>query len=376
MISVVLPIRCGPNTAYLVERLAANLTFFGSDPDVECIVVDSASPPPFAARIRALCDRPRCTLVVDPSPQYPFAPGATRNAGARRASGDWLYFHDVDLCVGPGFLDRLREAIATGAGSGDDHFVIIPCLFLTEQATRKITFAGGPVDLAPLLESFLAGESDGVVNLAATHTVVPRARFLALGGYHTDYRGHGGEDFDLVHRLASFRPLGRRASDYYEDIRTRFVADYRGFRAYQLQYALPHLFEGLFTAHLWHPRTIRRSYFRRRNQNEALLQTLMRQHDGGARIPPLPGAPHAPLPAPWIKEGTTPAPNARALAETELERHGMSPSTHPGLLWFRDGVKPIDSGLRRKLRKLVMRPGEFFADSRLLRFARRLHRRR
>jgi predicted glycosyltransferase involved in capsule biosynthesis len=355
VLSVVIPIRGGSANAYLVDRLAANLTLFSRHDDVECVVVDSASPRAWAERIRRACDRPRCRLVIDPGPQHPFAPGQTRNVGGDAARGDYLLFYDVDLVCGPGFVPAVTRWIASGPEPAD--FLMIPCLYLHEEATRRVSFTGAPVDLTPFFASLLAGENHLVDNLAVSTStiVVARAHFERLGGNRPDYRGHGCEDFDLLHRLASYRPDGRRPADYYLDFRTRFPGDYRGFRAYLARYALPRLFEGLYTAHLWHPRPVTRRYFRQRRRNEALLQDFMRRHDRG----------EAPLPDPWRGEGTEPAPPLRDFIDSLMRAHGYDPATHPGLLRWKDGLSPPRGATRSKLRKLLLRPREFFADSRL-----------
>ena len=369
MLSVVLPIRAEPGTAYLVERLAANLRWFGRFPGVECVVVDSASAPRFAAEIRALCGRPQVTLVHDPAPGSPFAPGQTRNLGAQVARGDHLLFYDVDLCGG----DDLVPAIERWCAAAPDPraFLMVPCLYATRAGTARLDFRGEPVELAPYLASYLAGENHLVDNIAVSTStvVVARRHFLRLGGNRAAYHGHGCEDFDLLHRLASYWPDGARPADYYVDARARFPGDYRGFRAYLARYALPHLFGGPYTAHLWHPRPIVRRYFRQRRRNEALLQAFMRAHDAGAPTAALrsraddePRA-GAPLPAPWTTTAPPPPPPRAFIAEL-LARHGRDPEVDVGLVRWKPGVTTPRGTRRGKLKKLLLRPRQFFLDAR------------
>lgn len=360
MLSVVLPVRITAETAYLLERLEANLELLGSHEGVECVVVDSDSAAQHAAAIRRACERPRCVLVADPAPRQPFAPGLARNAGARAASGDTLLFYDVDLVCQADFVPRVLALAAARRAATD--FLMIPCLYLTRRATEELRFSGQPVDLQPHLESLLAGDNDQVAHLAVSTStvVVSRAHFLALGGNRGEYCGHGCEDFDLLHRLASRAPLGPRPADYADDVKAVFPGDYRGFRAYLARYALPHLFDRLYTAHLWHPRPLQRRYFRRRRRNEELLQTLMRQHDA---------APEA-----WRDSGGEPlAPLGQYIAELQ-RRAGQDPQAYPGLFRWREGVRAPGGTPRSRLRKLLLRPRAFFADSRVpgLRFLRHL----
>lgn len=370
MLTVVFPLRCSAASAYRVARLEANLSFFNDYEDVECVVVDSGSGPRQAAHIVAACaPHPRARLVVDPHPEEPFAPGIVRNLGAEHARGDYLFFYDVDLCAGPELVPALRRWIAAEPDAND--FLIVPCLYLTERATEHVSHRG-TVDLAPFLASFLAGANHLVAHLAvSTSTVlVERRHFLRIGGNRPEYRGHGCEDFDLLHRLSSYQPHGKRPPDYRVDHKVPFVGDYRGFRAYFALRALPPLFDGTYTAHLWHPRPLMRPYHRARQANEARLLSLMARHDDGtAPCSPLTSAarpddePLPPLPAPWSDEGDTSAPPLERWLTRLMEEHGYTVDDHPGLFsWHADAVRPGGTA-RSKLRKLILHPHAFFADS-------------
>ncbi len=342
VLSVVLPIRCSADKDYLVQRLDSSLASFGRYDDVECVVVDSASPAPYAAAIRRACERDRCVWVTDPEPQQPFAPGSVRNAGAERASGEHILFFDVDLWCDDDFVGHVmrwaEEAQAPEA------FLPIPCLFLTEAGTQRRR----PLD--EYLRSALAGENDWVQHVGHSAVVVHREHFLKLGGYRAEYRGHGCEDFDLLHRLVSFHPMGKRAADYYTDHKTRFPGDYRGFRAYFAYYSLPHLFDGPYTAHQWHPRPLTRPYYRRRLENEQLLQQAMRAHDADDGV--------------WSAERPPELPPIAEVIADLQSKHGFPVDAYPGLFRWRDGVELPPHTARSKLRKLYLQPAAFFRDSR------------
>jgi predicted glycosyltransferase involved in capsule biosynthesis len=366
-LSVILPIRCRRENRYLVPRLAWSLRLLAASADVEVIVVDSASDPWASARIAELCARHGATLLRDPDPQEPFAPGHTRNAGAAIARGAWLFFYDVDLVADASLVRRLHAAAHGDAAA--DGFFVVPCLFLTEAATRRVMAFDAPA-LAPLRASFERGDLIDVDHLGLTHTLVRADVFRAARGYVRDFRGHGGEDFELLHRLAARRPRGARPADYYDDVRRRHVGDYRGFRAYLAQYALPWLFADLYVAHLWHPRAMRRTYFRRRERNYELLQDRLRAFDeqAGAEA--------------WAGSATSaPAPTAAELVR-QLGRASAYPEARlAGLLGSPPGaaVPPARWVAAKRLRKLVLAPRQFAADSRvpaLRRLARRATARR
>ncbi|RMH40131.1 MAG: glycosyltransferase [Deltaproteobacteria bacterium] len=358
MLSVVIPVRCRAPTRYLLPRLAALVDRLAGEADTEVVVVDSASAPAEAAAMRRLCAQHGAALVTDPHPVEPFAPGIARNLGAERATGDTLVFFDADLRAPADLFARVRAWAA--APPAPQAFLLIPSLYATRAETRRLE-ADPEADLAPLVDSLLAGDNHRVslVALSTSTVAVARDHFFAIGGNNPAYLGHGCEDFDLLHRLASRWPHARRPADYYEDVRTRFPGDYRGFRAYLAHYALPLLFDGLFTVHLWHDRPVRRRYFRQRRRNERLLQANMRAADAA------PGA--------WAGEGTEPPPPLADAIAAAMRARGLDPDRQPGLFRWRPGVV-ADGRARSRLRKLVVHPHEFFADSRvpLLRPLRRL----
>ncbi|MGH4032837.1 bifunctional glycosyltransferase/CDP-glycerol:glycerophosphate glycerophosphotransferase [Actinomycetota bacterium Odt1-20B] len=77
--------------------------------DVELIVVDDASPDASAAIAAEYAERdPRTQLVRLPGHR---GTGGARNAGAERATGDWLLFLDGDDVLRPGALGALDAAL-------------------------------------------------------------------------------------------------------------------------------------------------------------------------------------------------------------------------------------------------------------------------
>src|SRR6185295_15410990 len=95
-ISIVIPVH--DNEACLRHCLAA---LPSPGPDVEIIVVDDASTPPVAAR-------PGIEVLRLASNA---GPGAARNHGARRATGDVLLFVDSDVVVAPDAVERMRRVL-------------------------------------------------------------------------------------------------------------------------------------------------------------------------------------------------------------------------------------------------------------------------
>jgi hypothetical protein len=120
--------------------------------------------------------------------------------------------------------------------------------------------------------------------------VVNRGHYLAMGGHDQSFWGHGGEDYEFLHRLSSCAPKGPRPPFYYTDFRDNGRVRYRGFRAAFALYGLDVFGDGLCLMHLHHPSRPIREYMQR-GRNFRLLREKMQAFDEtGLHPPPLSSA--------------------------------------------------------------------------------------
>lgn len=226
-------------------------------------------------------------VLHHPAPQPVFSIGAARDYGAQAATGDLLFFLDIDFDAPPEIFRRIHAlACAKSLFLNSENFLCIPVMFLTEKGTHAF------VKNSEFLNKYSYAELEGNAEILAfpsygsSAIVVNRRHYMAIGGHDSSFKGHGAEDFELLHRLSSLAPWGRRSDDYYKDSRVKTFEPLRGFRPYFARYALPALREGIFLVHHYHPKRTERGYFRRR-RNFFLLALLMRRFDKH-EIHPLP----------------------------------------------------------------------------------------
>lgn len=179
--SVIIPVYNGAATlARAIESALAQST-----PAAELIVVDDGSTDESARIAGGFGAQVTCIR------QQNAGVSAARNAGARRARGEWLAFLDADDWYYP---DRLRwhaEWIARDPSldflTGDydyrrpDGSLISRSMEVTEAGTALLRKAGGAREVVMALDEMALFIEN---HFGDTHTLsVPRRSFLALGGY-------------------------------------------------------------------------------------------------------------------------------------------------------------------------------------------------
>ncbi|WP_240485607.1 galactosyltransferase-related protein [Aeromonas bestiarum] len=324
------------------KRLEACLRSLSIKPELDILIPTN--------RKQFLSDRVSAHLIEDVQPFPVYSPGIARDQASKCSTTKTLFLMDADLLCPPELVEQLSERSQRCRQYGLAAFEMYPCLYLTKEETER--FDG---DFQGCLESFLRGENHRVegIALASSCLLLNREWFLQLGGFDEQFVGHGGEDLELIDRLTRHYPIGPRPADYGLNIKAQHPGDYQGFRRYFSYYALPHLFAGRFLVHQWHSRPLTHPYHKRRAGNDQLLEQMLARTE--AERGPLNG------PAVPCNDLNGELPDFREWMIRLQEEAGYPVNEYPGLLRWKDGIKP-KRPLWRKLRKLYLNPRAFFRD--------------
>jgi glycosyltransferase involved in cell wall biosynthesis len=180
-------------------RACLSAVYRQTSPPTEVIVVDDAS----TDGSRAIAREFPCVLVEQP---VNLGVSAARNAGARAASGDVLFFVDSDIALAP-------DAIATALRILDDHpeFGVVQGIYDIQPLYRDSLLE----EYKTLFEHYWRARAAGIaVTTLFSLTAVPRKVFDEVGGFEERLRD--GEDNEFGMRLPdryqiwmSDRVLGR-----------------------------------------------------------------------------------------------------------------------------------------------------------------------
>lgn len=184
--SIVIPTyaRSGPLTACLqsLARLDYPRDRF------EVFVVDDGSPSPPEDVVDSFCDRLEVTLLRQPHA----GPAAARNAGAVKASGEFLAFTDDDCAPAPDWLKALaaRFVLTPGYGVGGRTVNSLPQSLLSTASQQLVTYIYAYYNAGP----------DGARFLASNNLALPARQFRKVGGFDITFPLAAGEDREFCDR--------------------------------------------------------------------------------------------------------------------------------------------------------------------------------
>ena len=282
LVSIIIPISVHSSTKYLLARLGHILRYFSKfgDDRIECVVVDSSKKAKYRSKIFEITKSNNRGLYSHLKQDSTYSAARARNHGSQQASGKYLLFFDVDLIINHNFFDSIYSDADSIDGDNKNKFFIYPCLYLTQDFTEKIeSLPLENISYPDIKDRYLRGYNDQTSYLAVnTSTIlVNRKHFFDVGAYNEGFKGHGYEDFELIHRLCEAYPIVEKGSDYALDYKTNFPSHYRGFRKHYAYYALPNFFREMYTLHLWHPRPLSKRYYRRRSKNAQCFSELLQE---------------------------------------------------------------------------------------------------
>lgn len=283
LVSIVIPIRAVTENQREVARLE---TLLDTIPDCFAIViVDDGSHRRvyryLKRRLQRWRQRRQRVILKRLNTRYRrFSLARARNAGVKVARSAVVMLHDVDFIGLPEVYERIyRYVQQQELASRPENFFCVPVAFLSESGTQTFWGAFQQArepwclrlrDVTPYgqLNFLVQGSSCMVLN---------RRDLLRMGGHDRRFRGHGAEDFELLHRLSSRFPIAPRPPEYARNMGSGNIQEYRGFRAYFALYGEEARRAGCTLVHLWHPKRTERKYYQHR-RNFTLLHKILKRH--------------------------------------------------------------------------------------------------
>jgi GT2 family glycosyltransferase len=182
-LAVVIPARY-PSPS-LVACIASLTQQWPSDIAGEIVVVDDGSGADYSREIGNWLPPVRLERLAIQS-----GAGAARNLGVRTTTSKWIVFLDDDCTVPWNWTRSVIDFVAQ-----EPHFSMTGAAIHSKRPGNWISQA---------TEDFILKSKvtvDGSIRVVTACAVVNRDSFLQVGGFDTRFRGAGGEDWDLSHRM-------------------------------------------------------------------------------------------------------------------------------------------------------------------------------
>ena len=262
-ITAIICIRAHEGNPWVLDRLAILEQLYKPSPCYQ--IIDFGSAPQYADRISKECER--LGFNYRHIPDYGvFSLSIARNEGASCASTDLLYFTDIDFIAHPDFFGKLASyATEHDFGIVRDIIINLPAYHLTQNYTDEFLILRAADRSRYLSQISSIGTempSGEVVQFIAPYSnnfLCTRDFFHIAGGYDSNFRGYGSEDFELMIRLAKHTrsvslPSGLDL-DCQSPLHDSFLQPrpYIGFRRLGEAISFRAEAAGLKVFHLWHP---------------------------------------------------------------------------------------------------------------------------
>ncbi|WP_162619554.1 glycosyltransferase [Salinicola peritrichatus] len=278
--SIILPIRAVEPEQREIERLERLMTTIPAA--YEVVIVDDGS-----SRLvyRHLCSRysewkkyrPVLQLRRLRTSRRRFSLARARNHGAKHACTPVVIFHDVDFIGVATTYERILKHIQKiDLVNHPENFFCIPVTFLNEPGTEYFLNAFERNEEAWCFRNYdnWPHEQMNFLVQGSSCMVLNRKDLMRMGGHDQGFRGHGAEDFELLHRLSTRFPIAPRPPEYTRNMGSGNIKEYRGFRAYFALYGEQARKAGCTLVHLWHPKRQGNGYYRHK-QNFKRLQKVL-----------------------------------------------------------------------------------------------------
>ena len=268
-LSIVVPIHLTFASRYILNRIERCIShLIAGAPGSDIVIVLSGTAPLTSRALSLLRQFSIITVITWEKPTSPYSPGIARNLALSQCKNDNLLFWDIDLLGSPGLFKAIPNYLGHIAQK-NNAFYMFPCIYLTKSYSEK--FRG---DFGKLFADTTSLKENVNEHLAlATSTLLcSKEHFLKLGRFDEAFKGHMGEDLELINRLAMNFPQYSPEEDHSVNLPSKNPSEQKGFRKLFSYYSIPLLLKEEFTCHLFHNTRLDSEYKNNQNANTSLLE--------------------------------------------------------------------------------------------------------
>lgn len=270
-ITLVLCVRLTNDNPWIVERLLSYSEWFSPCPKL--LIVDFGSNKPFDTKLKDLSrDRGYEYHYIDNSGTFSLS--SARNEGFLQTSTDLVFFTDPDFVFERDIFNCLLKIVnANDFDKNSFSRITMPAYHVSQEYTAKFeeksNYKLKEKTLIQWAHHGVYSEYSEVFEYISPYSnnfLCHRNYYDLVGGYSTDFVGHGSEDFEFIIRANLLQgrmpvPMGLETDIYRPGIPDSQRQDYKGFRRLAEVEAFSGELHGFRSFHLWHPRAASKGWY-------------------------------------------------------------------------------------------------------------------
>lgn len=329
---------CYKNKNHFIYKRALELIEYFKNTNYEFIITD-------ASKNKILTSNYPNIKIIQSKYQNPFSPAKARNEAIKQTKFNYIMFYDIDMTNDKDFFINIESKIKKEFELENKNFILLPFLYLSKKGTQEFE---KNKNLNTLKESYLKGSRELVedISLNSSAMIIKKSYLEKIGLFNEEFKGHGGEDYELIHRLIANNPHSKKPDDYYINETSNTIANLKGFRKYMAYYTLPLFFEDLILIHRWHDRPLFSKFYFKKSKNQTQLIKLMQKYDRENSV--------------WYEQKE--ALNFNDFIKILLQKHSYDLNVYNGMF----KINRKNKSLKNKIRKLITNPKKFIQDWALL----------
>ncbi|MEE8727856.1 MAG: galactosyltransferase-related protein [Rahnella inusitata] len=186
-----------------------------------------------------------------------------RNIAFNLVDSEHVVLLDVDIWPDFNLIEKYSRRITNNC----EPFYILPCLYLTKFGSQQLS--SNKLTVQQLKSRFYNFSRKEFLHLASPSsvTIMKTKDYKFIGGFDTDFSGHGYEDFDFLVRLLIHYKKIKSTTDFFVNKTARSPLFLEGFRRHLGEVCLETLIEKDMVFHLYHSKPIDSQYYAARPDN-------------------------------------------------------------------------------------------------------------
>ncbi len=289
-ITVILCVRVSDDNSWLLERLSFLKKWYKPFPVI--LVIDYGSSEVYQEKLREVCKSCKYDYFYEDKKGV-FSLSESRNIGFVESNTEILFYTDPDFLMERDSFSRLLKIVnSTNFSNNKLTRITMPAYHVIEHESKVFETLGIKAKEELLIQWGFKGMYSGkkvkfdFIAPYSNNFLCHRDLYNLSGGYSTEFKGHGSEDFEFMIRLNYLfgsLPLPKNIQvDQYKPFSNDYFSwkEYSGFRRLAETETFAGEALGLKAFHIWHPRNVESGWYKKNDSKRLKFNNVVSRYIG------------------------------------------------------------------------------------------------